>query len=120
MPSPPLAPGSPVIDADHLDRVTLGQKDLAEEILGLFVTQADEVLGKLRHAPEDSARLIHTLKGAASAIGAFAVVDVTVHLEDRLRRNRSAEEGLARSDLMQLRDVIDDARRAIEGLLPRH
>jgi HPt (histidine-containing phosphotransfer) domain-containing protein len=84
--SPPLAPDGPAIDTDHLARMTLGERDLEREVLGLFARQSADLLARLERLPREGAALAHTLKGSASGIGAFAVAQAADDLEQRLRR----------------------------------
>lgn len=64
----------PVLDLAHLDRQTMGDTALRAEVLALAQGQFDELL-PLLEAAADSERvaLAHRLKGAARAIGAFAL-----------------------------------------------
>ncbi|WJR76262.1 Hpt domain-containing protein [Bradyrhizobium sp. NP1] len=115
MPSPPLAPDDGPIDLDHLRRMTLGDAALEREVLTMFVAQSDQIVGALADLPERAGELVHTLKGAARAIGAFAVGDAAAALETALRKGGD-ESRLALSDLA---DAVHQARLAIETLLGR-
>jgi len=84
--SPPLAPEGPALDLDHLDRMTLGEKELQREVLMLFTQQSADLLARLERLPREGASLAHTLKGSARGIGAFAVADAAEDLERRLRQ----------------------------------
>jgi HPt (histidine-containing phosphotransfer) domain-containing protein len=84
--SPPLAPDDPAIDIDHLVSMTLGERDLEREVLGLFARQSAELLARLERLPREGAALAHTLKGSARGIGAFAVAQAADELEQRLRQ----------------------------------
>jgi HPt (histidine-containing phosphotransfer) domain-containing protein len=84
--SPPLAPEGPAIDTDHLVRMTLGERELEREVLGLFVQQTDDLLARLETLPREGASIAHTLKGSARGIGAFAVAQAADDLEQRLRQ----------------------------------
>ncbi len=66
--------------------MTLGERELAHEVLGLFVQQATDLLARLRRLPREGASLAHTLKGSASGIGAFMVAEAADDLEQRLRQ----------------------------------
>ncbi len=75
-----------VVDLDHLARYTGGDVALNAEILRLFDDQANEVVAKLESILEardaKSWKLaIHTLKGAARGIGAFALGDAAAAAE---------------------------------------
>jgi HPt (histidine-containing phosphotransfer) domain-containing protein len=114
MVSPSLVPDFGVIDDDHLDRMTLGDKSLAREVLAMFSAQAASLAAKLASWPADTAALAHTLKGSARAIGAFAVADAATELEDALRRGGDAAEPMA-----ALQAAVDHARVAIGDRLER-
>ena len=64
--APPLAPAEPAIDRAHLARMTHGERDLEREVLQLYATQADILLGrmlrKMRIAAAAIAALAHTLE----------------------------------------------------------
>ena len=81
MPSPPLAPDDGPIDFAHLQRMTLGDAGLEQEVLAMFAAQSASLLGTLATMPADAPALAHTLKGSARAIGAFAVADAAARLE---------------------------------------
>jgi HPt (histidine-containing phosphotransfer) domain-containing protein len=67
---------TPVIDLGYLQRVTLGDSALQNEVLGLFREQIASSVSALRKsiADDDCASwrmAAHTLKGSARAVGAF-------------------------------------------------
>ncbi|HUU67817.1 MAG TPA: Hpt domain-containing protein [Methyloceanibacter sp.] len=66
-------PGKRPVDLVHLSRYTLGERDLEREVLELFCTQSVLCLEQLRAAMSDKAwkDAAHSLKGSASAIGAW-------------------------------------------------
>ena len=115
MPSPPLAPGSDAIDVAHLTRVTLGERELAREVLGMFLEQSGNLMMRLAHGAGVGADVAHTLKGAAKAIGAFAVADAAEDVEHSLRSGHAARRQIA-----SLQDALDTARTEIQGLLLKH
>ena len=114
MPSPPLAPDDGPIDAEHLNRMTLGDAGLEREVLAMFSAQAAGLLQTLGTLPKEAATLAHTLKGSARAVGAFAVAEAAERLESALA---------ARSDpaaaLDELADAVTAARTAIDAMLRR-
>jgi HPt (histidine-containing phosphotransfer) domain-containing protein len=67
--------GTKPVDFGYLDRFTLGNAQLEAEILGLFCVHAPRYLAALRDAATAQAwqAAAHTLKGAASGIGAWRV-----------------------------------------------
>ena len=115
MTSPPLVPDDGPIDLDHLRRMTLGDAALEREVLAMFSAQSDQILGALADLPAQAGELAHTLKGAARAIGAFAVADAAAALEVALRNGADAP----RVALSDLADAIHQARLAIDALLGR-
>lgn len=66
------------LDMEHLRRFTLGDTDLEEEILGLFISHAPETLASLRAAdgPVEWRAAAHGLKGSARAVGAHTVAEL--------------------------------------------
>ncbi|TAK48866.1 MAG: Hpt domain-containing protein [Xanthobacteraceae bacterium] len=119
MPSPPLAPHNPAypdgpLDGEHLSRMTLGQRDLEHEVLGLFLNQMDRVMDLLSGLGADSAVLAHTLKGAALSIGAFGVAEAARGFEAAVRQGGATVKASA---LTALRESVGAARAAIEARL---
>lgn len=61
----------------------MGDRSLEQEVLQLFVRQARTVAQQIRHADADERRrLAHTLKGSARSVGAFALAECLVEVED--------------------------------------
>lgn len=114
MPSPPLAPGGGPIDFDHLQRMTLGDAGIEQEVLRMFSAQSAMLVDTLNAVPSDAAALAHTLKGSARAIGAFAVADAAERLETVLAGASDSTAALVR-----LGEAVAEARAAIEAIL-RH
>ena len=114
MPSPPLVPDDPPIDLQHLARMTLGEPGLEREVLSMFATQSRDLMGKLATLPDDAAALAHTLKGSARAIGAFRVAEAALFFEGALRNSQDLSDALN-----ALRDTVEEARTAIDGILRR-
>ena len=75
-------PAGRPIDFAHLQRQTMGDKDLEAEILSLFAREARQLVDRLAHEPA-SARpgIAHRLKGAARGVGAFRVAAAAEALE---------------------------------------
>ncbi|XSG82835.1 MAG: Hpt domain-containing protein [Methyloligella sp. ZOD6] len=63
------------IDRVHLERYTLGDPDLEQELLSLFADQSGVYMERLREAKTSAAwrDAAHSLKGSAKAVGAFLV-----------------------------------------------
>ena len=114
MPSPPLAPDDGPIDFEHLNRMTLGDTGLEQEVLAMFVAQSATLVGTLAAMPADASALAHTLKGSARAIGAFAVPDAAAELEAAIARGFDAS-----AELAELNEAIGQARTAIDAILRR-
>ena len=80
--APPLVPAEPAIDRAHLARMTHGERELEREVLALFATQADLLLGRMRDAePAVIGALAHTIAGSARGIGAWKVAEAAAALE---------------------------------------
>jgi HPt (histidine-containing phosphotransfer) domain-containing protein len=87
MPSPPLVPDDAPLDLAHLERMTLGDASLEQEVLAMFAAQSADLARRLSEMPADAAMLVHTLKGSARAIGAVRVAEAATELETALRRS---------------------------------
>ena len=111
MPSPPLAPGDGPIDFDHLRRMTLGDAAIEQEVLTMFSSQSATLMHRLAVNPADASALVHTLKGSARAIGAFAVGDAAARLEAAIARGFDAV-----AELAELGEAVAEARAAIEAV----
>jgi HPt (histidine-containing phosphotransfer) domain-containing protein len=71
------------LDLEHLRRYTAHDQTLEVELLSLFKVQArlQAQLIAMAKLPSDYQRALHTLKGAALAIGANAVANTAAKLE---------------------------------------
>jgi HPt (histidine-containing phosphotransfer) domain-containing protein len=114
MPSPPLAPGDGPIDFDHLQRMTLDDAAIEQEVLTMFSAQSTTLMHMLAAIPADASALAHTLKGSARAIGAFAVADAAARLEAAVAGGFDPSAALA-----ELGEAVAEARAAIEAVLRR-
>lgn len=64
------------IDLVHLARQTMGNKDLEQEVLRLFVRQARACSATMESCDTaERARVAHMLKGSARGVGAFVVAE---------------------------------------------
>jgi hypothetical protein len=80
--APPLAPGEPAIDRAHLARMTHGERDLEREVLQLYATQAELLLGRMAQSPPAAVgALAHTLNGSSRGIGAWQVAAAAAAVE---------------------------------------
>ena len=112
--APLLAPLGAPIDRAHLSRMTLGERELEREVLGLFDRQADLLLARMRKAePAVAAAAAHTLKGSARGIGAWRVGSTAEALE--LAAVRPAGE--YKAALAELSSAVAEAKVAIADLL---
>lgn len=111
--APPLAPGERPIDPDHLSRMTLGDRALEREVLGLFLRQIELLRRRMRSADLSVARTAaHMLKGSAAAIGAFAVVRAAAEVEAC-----TADYGEVPAALRRLDRTLVEARAEISQWL---
>lgn len=74
------------VDLGHLRRYTMGDRELEQEILGLFADQLPITISALKNAPSEKEWGIaaHTLKGSARAVGAWSLATIAESAE-RLR-----------------------------------
>ena len=109
--------GCPVLDHDLLLRQCLGDLELADELLVLFVAQAALVGARLRKdafAPDAFANIAHLLKGSAAAIGALQVVELAQHFDSAWRNGTPDADTQAAQ--LQLAAALDVACAAIAAL----
>lgn len=70
------------VDLIHLARQTLGNRELEQEVLDLFVQQALDVKDRILNADAaERIRLAHGLKGSANGIGAFQIAECAGRIE---------------------------------------
>lgn len=89
------------IDFDHLQRFTLGNRSLEEEVLNLFRTQTVIYMDRLGSAENDTEwhSAAHTIKGSALGIGATRVGEAAgrcekLHGPDRATSGENAVKQL--------------------------
>ena len=77
-------PAAHPVDLAHLSRYTLGNQALEQEVLELFCTQSVVYLDQLRAAMSDKPwkDIAHSLKGSASAVGAWRVAQAAKRAEE--------------------------------------
>ena len=114
MPSPPLVPGDGPIDFEHLERMTLGDAAIEQEVLTMFAAQSASLMHTLAAKPADADALAHMLKGSARAIGAVAVADAAARLEMAIASGFDVSAALG-----ELGEAVAEARAAIEAVLRR-
>jgi HPt (histidine-containing phosphotransfer) domain-containing protein len=114
MPSPPLAPGDGPIDFDHLQRMTLDDAAIEQEVLTMFSAQSTTLMHMLAAMPADASALAHTIKGSARAIGAFSVADAAARLESAIASDFDTSAALG-----DLGEAVAEAQAAIVAVLRR-
>lgn len=103
------------IDLTHLRRFTLGDRELENEILGLFIDQAPTTIETMLKARSDRdwQRAAHTLKGSARAVGAWRIAE----LAERAEMMGGMSDSKACDRLLgHLKVAADEARRHISTL----
>jgi HPt (histidine-containing phosphotransfer) domain-containing protein len=74
------------LDLVHLSRQSLGDHELEAELLGLFRLQARALTAQLSGSPllssESKARIAHSLRGSALAVGAWRVASTAWRFEE--------------------------------------
>ncbi len=95
------------LDLQHLNTNTFGDLLLRAEILALFSSQIDQSRVSMLTAasPLDWRFLTHTLKGAASAVGAIAFAELAARWE----KQGLPEQGDDRSNHLTAYDAARDA-----------
>ena len=75
------------IDLDHLASQAMGDPGLTDEVLRLYAQMSVIYLGRIEESTSISSLIehLHTLKSAASGIGAWGVRDLAKLAEDELR-----------------------------------
>jgi HPt (histidine-containing phosphotransfer) domain-containing protein len=86
---------APVIDEEHLHRMTLGDSRLEQEVLRIYVRQSAIMLGRMASGePAALAAAAHTLNGSASGIGAWRVAKAAQRLERAINDVGETEDAL--------------------------
>ena len=81
------------IDLAHLRAQTLGDDNLALEVLALFDEMCRTYFRRLEDSTTvaDLLRNLHTLKGAAAGVGAFALSHLAREMEGDLRADKPVD-----------------------------
>lgn len=113
------------IDHDHLQRYTLGNRDLELEVLGLFVGEAPRTLANLRAAAAGEVITArewhlgsHTLKGSARAVGAWRVAQLAETAEADQCAGRSvlmAHVAALETAIEEVAAHVADLKRQVEA-----
>ncbi|HBB56307.1 MAG TPA: phosphotransferase [Hyphomonadaceae bacterium] len=102
-----------ILDRNHLDMMADGDLELQRELFGLFRTQA-ELWGRLLDAgaPEGAwADAVHSLKGSARGLGAWALAKACENAEVKPGQAFTRIERAARVAI--IREVLDQTLQAI-------
>jgi HPt (histidine-containing phosphotransfer) domain-containing protein len=106
-----------VIDLERLREMTGGDAEIAAEVLGIFRAQAD-MWGRMLEPGAGAgtwADACHTIKGAASSVGAMALADACARAE-ALGKGGGATPAQAGVALSEVKDRLGEAIEAIAVL----
>ncbi len=99
------------LDANHLERMTLGDRRLEREVLELFLRQTTIMLGRIVNAaPPLAGAAAHTLKGSARGIGAWRVARAAELLEHAVAQKD--DEVRCDEPMHDLTDAIEELKAA--------
>lgn len=108
---------APALDLQHLNTNTFGDRLLRAEILALFSAQIEQSRSHLQSAAsaQDWRFLTHTLKGAASAVGAIEFAELAGRWEaEGLPESRDDRSGhLASYDAARVA-YLEAVRKALD------
>jgi HPt (histidine-containing phosphotransfer) domain-containing protein len=109
----------PPLDLVHLARQCLGDHELEGELLGLFRLQARSLTAQLSGYPflslETKARIAHTLRGSALAVGARRVASAAQRIEELA--SASGDQGSAEARAMAaLLSAVGEALSEIDRI----
>ena len=96
------------VDLVHLAKQCLGDEGLELEVLRLFDTTIKDYYGRLQMAAsfDDLTLVLHSIKGAAGGVGAWAVADLAKAMEHEIRNGRP----LTQERIDDLGLVVGDVR----------
>lgn len=99
------------VDLVHLAKQCLGDEGLEVEVLRLFDTSIKDYYGRLKMATsfDDLALILHSIKGAAGGVGAWAIADLAKAMEHEIRSGRP----LTQERIDDLGLVVEDVRNFI-------
>lgn len=103
------------VDLVHLAKQCLGDEALELEVLRLFDTTLRDYYGRLKLATgfDDLVLLLHSIKGAASGVGAWSIAELAKAMEDEIRNGRP----LAQERIDDLGLVVEDVRDFINRMV---
>jgi HPt (histidine-containing phosphotransfer) domain-containing protein len=96
------------VDLVHLSRYTLGERELEREVLKLFCRQSLIYVERLREARSDKdwKDAAHSLKGSASAIGAWRAAAAAARAE------ALSGDALSQARALRLSEIASTVREA--------
>ena len=103
------------VDLVHLAKQCLGDEGLELEVLRLFDTTIKDYYGRRQMAAsfDDLTLVLHSIKGAAGGVGAWAVADLAKAMEHEIRNGRPlTQERIADLGLV-VGDVLDFIARMV-------
>ena len=103
------------IDLVHLAKQCLGDENLELEILRLFDTTVKTYFGRLELAAnyDDLALNLHSIKGAASGVGAWTIADLAKGCETEMQAGRP----LTSERIADLGIAVEEVRNFITRML---
>ena len=103
------------IDLVHLAKQCLGDENLELEILRLFSTTVKTYFGRLELAAsyDDLALNLHSIKGAASGVGAWTIADLAKGCEVEMQAGRP----LSVERIADLGMAVEEVRNFISRML---
>jgi HPt (histidine-containing phosphotransfer) domain-containing protein len=103
------------VDLVHLAKQCLGDENLELEILRLFDTTVQTYFGRLELAAnyDDLALNLHSIKGAASGVGAWTIADLAKGCETELQAGRP----LTTERIADLGIAVEEVRSFIARML---
>ncbi|MDB5613105.1 MAG: Hpt protein [Devosia sp.] len=103
------------IDLVHLAKQCLGDENLELEILRLFDTTVQTYFGRLQLAAnyDDLALNLHSIKGAASGVGAWTIADLAKACEVEMQAGRP----LTSERIADLGIAVEEVRSFITRML---
>lgn len=103
------------VDLVHLAKQCLGDEALELEVLRLFDTTIKDYYGRLKMAAsfDDLTLVLHSIKGAAGGVGAWAVADLAKAMEHEIRNGRP----LTQERIDDLGIVVEDVRDFISRMV---
>lgn len=116
--SPVLAPRrARPIDLVYLAKQCLGDAALEHEMLRLFDTTIQTYLTRLlaAEAPDQVLFTLHTIKGAAAGVGAFAIADLAKAMEADVRAGMSINP----EQLDDLKIAVEEVSVFVEDVLSK-